>query len=225
VAYVGLLERTFYTSPSTGSGGTAGNAVFDVDYFRLQRYGPAAPVPYTETEQDDFDGPLSPRWDWYVPKTGPTYSFNAQGLRISCQVELVETLPAGEPFDHDTYTDDAPQLRRTDLGDSDWAIETRLLDINGGADAGTLTGLEIGFSQFDQVWFGMGQDSRLNVYQVGGDWPDTVQQSLPLYLRIEKRGETYPFKYRQSARRGTTRTKPGRACRPRPTPVRPLMWD
>lgn len=149
-----------------------------------------SPYPYTEIERDEFDGPgLSPRWEWYVPKPGPSASLNADPglLRIS--------LPANNDFEHWTDADNAPQLRRTDLGDSDWAIETRLEAVSPSPDAGYLVGLEVGFDRYDQLWMGVGQDSLLNVTRPGID-PESVLETLPLIMRIEKQGPVYTFKYR-----------------------------
>ncbi len=193
VAYVGLLERNV-----SGSG----DAVFDVDYFRLERYGPAAPPLYAYTEIDTeifAQQNLSPAWEWYVPKAGPTIALTQGLLRIS--------LPPGQ-FEHWIGTDDAPQLRRTDLGDSDWAIEAQLTAISGGEDAGYLAGLEVGFDPYDQIWFGMSQDSRLMSTRIGIDEPDSVAQTLPIFIRIEKQEENYTFKYRHNPNEAWTVMSP-----------------
>ncbi len=193
-AYVGLLERNV-----TGNGG---NAVFDADYFRLERYGPATASPYlyTETDSENFaEASLSPAWQAYIPKVGPTIGLVGGNLRIS--------LPSDQ-FEHWIGTDDAPQLRRYDLGDNDWSIETQLAAINGGAGAGYLAGLEIGFDQYDQIWFGMDQTSQLLSTRIGVDTPDSVSQTLPIFLRVEKSGITYTFKYRHNANEAWTVMSP-----------------
>jgi hypothetical protein len=195
VAYVGLLERNL-----------AGTAVFDVDYFRLERYGPAAPSPYayTETDSENFtEQSLSPAWQVYIPKAGPMIALNQGNLRIS--------LPPDQ-FEHWIYTDDAPQLRRYDLGDRDWAIEAQLAAVSGGSDAGYMAGMEVGFGQYDQVWFGMGQDSRLSAFRIDVDQPNTVAQTLPIYLRLEKHSDVdsqiYIFKYRHDPNEAWTVMSP-----------------
>jgi hypothetical protein len=181
VAYVGLQVRTF--------GFGAGDAVVNADYFRLERYGPAAPPPYTETILDDFAGPnLNAGWTWVTSKPGPSYTLN-QGVTFR--------LPAMDNFDHTFYVNDAPQLQRTDLGDGDWAIEARL----GGVDApgNFSTALEVGFDAQNQIWMGINNATGLTASYIGG----TIEAesslgspSLPVYVRLEKHGGTYQFKYR-----------------------------
>ena len=181
VSYVGLQGRTF---------DVPGNAILDIDYFRLERFGPPDPTPYIETELDAFDGPgLAPGWEWYVPKSGPTYSFSAVpgALRMS--------LPANETFEHWIYTDEAPQLRRSDLGDGDWAIETHLMELPFHSMAGYLAGMMVGFDQYDHMWMGVDHEAAVNVHRIG-DWPDQRAVDTPLFLRLEKHGLAYTFKYR-----------------------------
>ncbi len=197
VAYVGLLERNI-------SG--AGDAVFDVDYFNLERYGPATASPYlyTETDSENFaESSLSPVWEPHVQKPGPNIALTGGNLRIS--------LPIGQ-FEHRLDVDDAPELQRRDLGDGDWSIETQLTAINGGADAGYMAGLEVGFDSFNQIWFGMGQDGRLAETYIGVDSPDSVAQTLPIYIRIDKTatqsGTQYTFKYRHNANEAWTVMSP-----------------
>ena len=120
VQYVGLEARTYYT--------TQGVAVFNVDYFRLERYGPEGtpPAPYSETVQDDFNGPsLVPGWQAFLPDPGPFFSLTA----VPGSLEL--SLPGNGEF---WGLDHAPQLRRTDLGDGDWSIQTELTDITPGGN-------------------------------------------------------------------------------------------
>jgi hypothetical protein len=184
VSYVGIEVRAF--------NGLNDNTVVDVDQFRLERYGPAEPTPYTETFVDSFNGNnVDAGWEWYLPVGGPTYSLTAVpgSLRMS--------LPAGV-FEHWIYTDDAPQLQRTDLGGGDWAIEGELTQISGGAGAGYFTGLEVGFDEYDQIWFGMGQDGNLSTTRIGVDSPDIRPESIPIFQRLEKHWDDYTFKYRHN---------------------------
>ena len=194
VAYVGMEVQTYY--------GTNDSTVVDMSPFRLERYGPAASAPYTETITDSFDGSsLAAGWNWYVPVPGPTYSLEAVpgSFRIS--------LPPGG-FEHWINADNAPQLRRSDLGDKDWTIETELTGISAGANTGYTAALEVGFGQYDQVWFGMSQDQTISDTRPGIDSPDSRPESLPIFLRIEKRGEEYSFKYRHNPNEAWTSMTP-----------------
>jgi CSLREA domain-containing protein len=180
VKYVGLSVRTF--------GSTPGNAIFDVDYFHLDRNGPAAPPPYTEVDEDGFTTEISPAWQWYVPKYGPT-NMLYNGFTI--------TLPETQSYEHWTDVDDAPQLRRTDLGDGDWAIETHLTEINSLSGA-YWAGLMIGFDRYDQIWFGLNNNGYLGTIRVGDGYVVQIVETVPLYLRVEKHGESYTFMYRKN---------------------------
>jgi CSLREA domain-containing protein len=183
VEYVGLQFRTVY--------GDAGDAVFNVDYFRLERSNPTS-GPVKQIEEDDFNSlSLDGDWSWYVPKSGPSYSLTdvPGSFRMS--------LPANDSFEHWTDVDDAPQLRRTDLGSGDWAIETQLTNIDA-TDAGYWAALEVGFDQFDQIWYGMVDDGYLKINRLSEGEHQAVDQDLSLILRLEKHGEKYIFKYRQN---------------------------
>src|SRR5271157_2595716 len=52
------------------------------------------------------------------------------------------------------------------------------------------------------VLVGLGTDfrkynsSNLSNYRVGVGWPVSVQETVPIYLRVEKHGEVYTFMYR-----------------------------
>ena len=152
VEYVGLQVRAFSSS--------VGDAVFDVDYFRMEPTSPPDPGPEKEIVIDEFDlAGLGQDWTWYVPKSGPTYSLSA----VNDAFRMI--LPAGTSFEHWGSTDEAPQLRRADLGDGDWAIETRLENINE-LGAAYWAALEVGFDQYDQLWFGMADDEKLKSIRV-----------------------------------------------------------
>ncbi len=144
---------------------------------------------------DEFNGPeLAPGWEWYVPQSGPTYSLTAVpgSLRMS--------LPAEQSFEHWGQDDSAPQLRRTDMGNQDWNIETRLENINAAQNAGYWAALEVGFGQYDQLWYGMVDDGYLKEGRVG-DCCSSFEfyESLPISLRLEKHGEEYTFFYKHDA--------------------------
>jgi hypothetical protein len=124
-----------------------------MDYFRLERYGTynPDPGPTKEIEHDDFDNPsLDPDWTWYVPKEGPTYSLSA----VNGAFRMI--LPQLDYFNQSPdWGDEAPQLRRTDMGTGDWAIEARLENTSAAADAGYWPALEAVFDPFDQARFGI----------------------------------------------------------------------
>jgi CSLREA domain-containing protein len=143
--------------------------------------------------RDDFNGPnLTPGWDWYVPVNGPTYSLSGGLLHID--------LPAYGSYEHWTDTDNAPQLRRTDMGNQDWAIEAQLDSASLAPDAGYwVAGLEVGFDQYNQLWAGEENDGQILTNQVGSQPAFEIQDSqLPLIVRLEKHGEEYTFKYKHN---------------------------
>ncbi|HUI87278.1 MAG TPA: DUF6531 domain-containing protein [Anaerolineales bacterium] len=199
VSTVGLQFRSFDSS--------AGNAVFNVDYFHLERWGNLASPPYTETERDDFEGTsLGPGWEVYIPKAGPTLTVN-NGLLID--------LPDSDSFEHWIDTDDAPQLRRpaSDLGDRDWAIEGEVKTVSAAGDAGYwVAGLEVGFvedSPYNQLWGGAEDGSRVFTGQVGnGTAFETTDAQWPLIFRLEKHGGEYTFMYKHDPNEAWTVTAP-----------------
>ena len=189
VKYVGLQFRTCWTS--------SGDAVFDIDYFKLQRSGEAGSGPEKEVAVDDFNGSeVAPEWEWYTPKEGPTYTVSDGSLHTS--------LPAYDSFEHWTYVDDAPQLRRTDMAEGDWAIETELENISAAEESGYWAALEVGFDQYDQLWYGMVDDGQLKIGRVGEYETFAMPQSLPLTMRLEKRGEEYTFMYKHDPQEAWT---------------------
>jgi RHS repeat-associated protein len=182
VTEVGLEFRTFPLD--------ADYAIFDVEYFRLERLGSLPQTPYAETVVDDFLDQMQPGWEWYVPKAGPEISLEA----VPGSLEI--SLPAWDSFEHFGSTDDAPQLRRTDLGDGDWTIRTRLSDLSAAGDASYWLGLEVGFDPYDQLWLAYTQYGELKAYRLSEGEYYSVPASLPLELAIVKHGQEYTFKYR-----------------------------
>ncbi|MBK6646556.1 MAG: hypothetical protein IPG44_12590, partial [Anaerolineales bacterium] len=159
---------------------------------------PAPPTPTPtlppgdEIVIDEFDGPqLDANWEWYVPQAGPTYSLSE--VPGSFQMSL----PAGQYYEHWVGENFAPQLRRTDMGNGDWAIEARLEAITAAPDAGYWAALEVGFDQYDQIWFGMVDDGYLRNFMLG-DLSSSFEyfESLPVTLRLVKDGENYTFYYK-----------------------------
>ena len=183
VMNVGLVERVLESNP--------GDAVFDVDYFKLERRGPLPPTPNVETTIDEFNNPtLSSAWEWYTPIQGPTYSLSEM------PGEFRMILPPDGAYDHWLDEDRSPQLRRYDLAPGDWAIETRMTGINADADAFGYAALTVGFDQYDQLWLGLDTDNVLRVIHNGEFDYFYGMRSIPIYLRIEKVGDEYTFKYR-----------------------------
>jgi hypothetical protein len=143
--------------------------------------------------QDDFNGSLlSSDWEWYLPAVGPTYSLS------SVPGYLQVAVPPG--YDHWLGSDTSPQVRRSDMGDGDWAIETHIdLDPANTGDQWQVD-LMAGFDRYDQQWLSIGSDNSLRVTRVGvGDSATAEGISPPIYLRIEKFGDEYTFKYKQNA--------------------------
>ena len=195
VSYVGLQTRTFWDS--------AGDLVLNMDYFRLERWSEPEPGLEKEIEQDEFDqATLNPDWTWYAPKAGPSYALTDGMFSM--------TLPQGNTFEHWLYTDDAPQLKRTDLGTGDWAIEARLENISAAGDAeGYWAALHVGFDQYDQLWYGKADDGGLNSLRISEyGYFGIAGLELPLTLRLEKHGEEYTFKYKYNADEAWTVTAP-----------------
>lgn len=183
VMNVGLVERVLESNP--------GDAVFDVDYFKLERRGPLPPAPNVETTIDEFNTPnLSSAWEWYTPIQGPTYSLSEM------PGEFRMILPPNGAYDHWLDEDRSPQLRRYDLAPGDWTIETRMTGINADADAFGYAALTVGFDQYDQLWLGLDTDNVLRVIHNGEYDYFYGMRSIPIYLRIEKVGDEYTFKYR-----------------------------
>lgn len=143
-------------------------------------------------EGDEFNGPnLAEGWQWYVPNASPTYSLSAVpgALRMS--------LPVGGYFEHWGTDDYAPQLRHIGLDHADWAIETRLENINASIDAGYWAALTIGFDQYDQIWFGISDGNYLQETRTTDCCSTSLpDQDLPIMLRVEKLGENYTFLYK-----------------------------
>ena len=182
VSYVGLQTRTFYES--------AGDLVLNMDYFRLERSNQPDPEPVIV--HDEFDGSLlGVDWEWYVPMQGPAYSLSAEPDHLQLVVP-----PARE---HWVDTDTAPQVRRRDMGSGDWSIETYLaLDDTNAGDQWQIN-LMAGFDRYDQQWISIYNDNTLSVMRVGEDDTAVVYEiSLPLYLRVEKSGSQYTFKYKEN---------------------------
>jgi RHS repeat-associated protein len=162
-----------------------------MDYFRLERYGPLDPGPTKEIELDDFDTPsLDPDWMWYVPKEGPSHSLSA----VNGAFRMI--LPELDWFNQDICCDEAPQLRRTDMGTGDWAIEARLENTSAAADAGYWAALEAVFDPFDQARFGISTDGGIKAFIQGLNEGSWVDGNAPVILRMEKHGEEYIFKYK-----------------------------
>ena len=102
---------------------------------------------------DDFDQTLlGTDWQWYLPSPGPTYDLEANpgNLRV--------TVPIW--FDHWIDMDNSPQLRRTDMGDGDWAIETHLALADTNAGDQWEVNLMAGFDRYDQQWITIRSDTR-----------------------------------------------------------------
>ena len=151
-------------------------------------------TPYPNVLIDEFnDTTLASYWEWYVPKVGPTYSLSAVPgtFRIS--------LPAFENFEHWESVDDAPQLRLRNFGPGNWAIETRLENVNAAADAGYWAAMTVGFPGYDQIWFGMVDDGYLKSYRLSEGQYFALDVEMPIILRLEKIGENYTFKYKSDS--------------------------
>ncbi|GMV34765.1 MAG: hypothetical protein AMXMBFR60_25940 [Chloroflexota bacterium] len=143
-------------------------------------------------EGDEFNGPdLAEGWQWYVPNPGPTYSLSAApgALRMS--------LPIGGYFERWGTDDYAPQLKHIGFDNADWAVETRLENINASVDAGYWAALAIGFDQYDQVWFGISDGDYLQELRTTDCCSASLPaQDVPIMLRVEKLGENYTFLYK-----------------------------
>ncbi len=105
-------------------------------------------------------------------------------------------LPQEDSFEHWVETDEAPQLMREDLGEGEWAIEAGLSGITA-ENAAYWAGVEVGFDQYDQAWFGIDAEFILRAQRVGECCAYfEFFESVSIILRVEKRGEEYTFMYK-----------------------------
>jgi hypothetical protein len=147
----------------------------DVDYFDLYKV-------------DDFAGTsLDTVWTQFVPVAGPTFTVSSSNVRIA--------VPATQAYDHWTTIDNAPQLRRSDMGSGDWAIEAKGTAVT---TAGSFqSGLFVRFGQFDLFYWGFDVGTDLQLDRSGqGALVKVRNTAATIYLRIEKVGTTYHFLYK-----------------------------
>lgn len=165
VQKVGLISKTWAATSLT----------LDVDYFDLYKV-------------DNFDGSsVNATWTQFIPVTGPTFAVSGGNVRISA--------PATQAYDHWTAVDNAPQLRRSDMGTADWAIETKGTAIT--TTGAFHTGLFVRFSQFDLYYWGFNIGTNLTLDRSGQSGLVKVRNtSATALLRIEKVGTTYNFLYK-----------------------------
>lgn len=155
------------------------------------------PTPQPTLFVDEFDAPaLDPIWEWYPPVTEATYSM----LANPGYLQLI--VPPG--LDHWVDVDSAPQFRRYDLSDGNWAIETSVAVDPNSVDSGYQFNLMVGFDQYDQLWLSLDSDHSVHIGRVGlfDDW--IVPANSPVYLRIEKNnafpsGYDFTFKVKENA--------------------------
>jgi len=188
-------------SDTTDIADPTGNSLIGIPYTVGETYTIIKTIPPTPTPTpppgneivlDEFDGTqLDSNWEWYVPQAGPTYSLT----EVPGSFQMI--LPAGQYYEHWVAEDYAPQLRRTDMGNEDWVIEARLEAISAAPDSGYWAALEVGFDQYDQLWFGMVDDGNLRNFSIGNlSTSFENPESLPVTLRLEKDGENYTFLYK-----------------------------
>jgi alpha-N-arabinofuranosidase len=154
---------------------------------------------------DGFDGAtLNPRWEWFVPKAGPTYSLkDAPGsLRI--------TLPQSKDgFNHWNAggADKAPLLL-TAAPQGDFTVETHLRVVSHGPDSNFHLGLIVGFSRrFVLAWGPFYAPSLGNPKDKPEIWCEPTGQprylvdrgdARDVFLRITKTGRSYAMSLRRS---------------------------
>ncbi len=147
---------------------------------------------------DEFEeGELDGVWTLRVPVAGPALNFedNPDFLRF--------TTPAG-PFDNWTNADAAPTLERTDMGEGDWTISTRLSwdDVLGSPAGGHHVGLMLAFGSADEAndvvfWGQYAGSGSLRVERTGAaQSPVIPYDGAPVSLQIAKSGDSYTFSYR-----------------------------
>lgn len=157
---------------------------------------PPTPTPTEMPDQDivqeDFeDEILDSAWEWYVPLEGPEYSLadNPGYLQVSIPIH----------YDHWVGTDNSPQMRRTDMGQENWAIETYLEQAESNIGDQWQVNLMAGYGQYDQQWLSIDNYENLHVTRVGNSDTALIGGiTLPLYLRIEKEDSLYTFKYKEN---------------------------
>jgi len=169
VQQVGLFSKTW---TSTGAGVTT-----DFDYVNL-------------TKADNFSSTaIDPAWTPYVPLIGPTWSTTAHPgfMRLA--------IPGDQPYDHWASTDNAPQLRRGDMGSADWdAGVTETVVSSPGAGSNFHAGLMVWFSRYDALIWGIMRGDHLELERSGvktGLISTTPYTGTTVALRIQKLGQYY----------------------------------
>ncbi len=165
VGKVGLIAKTWQTVGLT----------LDIDYFDLYKV-------------DNFDGgSLNSAWTQYIPVSGPTFTVSSGNVRIG--------VPATQAYDHWTSVDNAPQLRRSDMGSADWAIEAKATAVT--TSGAFHTGLFVRFSQYDLFYWGFDIGTNLQLDRSGQiGLVKVTNTATTVFLRIEKVGSTYNFLYK-----------------------------
>lgn len=138
---------------------------------------------------DNFSGTsVGAAWTAFVPVAGPAFTESGGALHLA--------VPNTRAYDAWTAADDAPQLRRADMGSSDWSISTRANTIAAGSFQ---TGLFVRFGEYDQFYWGFDTGATLQLDRSGSPGVLVIANRLTaVHLRIEKVGSTYLFFYRPS---------------------------
>lgn len=148
-------------------------------------------VYYTSTIVDGFSGPLNSAWTWSVPLSGPTYSFVSGNFRM--------TVPDTKIFDQWTFVDNAPKLKRTDMGSGSWTIETKLSLVSYTAGTNFHEGLMVRFGTNNYYIWGNLKGTGLELSRSGyANLASASYSNSTVYLRLRKVGTTYYADYKQN---------------------------
>ncbi len=153
---------------------------------------------FSATDDFDTDPVDNPEWELYEPVAGSTYSLEDGWWRV--------TMPAGINLDTWSTVDNAPQLRRTDVG-MDFTIETRMRIVGSGlpddpqwppVNEAYLANMMIMFGQYDLFHWGPQRGTTLVLQRVGTSHLCTdIDPGLQeVSLQARKSGSEYTFSWR-----------------------------
>lgn len=147
---------------------------------------------------DDFPE-LRTHWSFRVPRCGPTVSLTERDDFL--RIHVPDGATAGSDFDSWVGADFAPTLERTDMGNGDWIISTRVELETPPSGTNYHTGLVFYFGPRetnDAVYWGeYSGNGTIAIERAGnGIRPTYVADPGPVSLQVEKAGNEFHFRHR-----------------------------